>query len=71
MKRYALLVFAMPLSGCGAFGYVACPTIVTYSKADQAALAAELRANTQPHPQTTRQLQDYVGQRDQVRACMK
>ncbi|WP_229315987.1 hypothetical protein [Gluconobacter wancherniae] len=46
-----------------------CPTLVTYSAADQKALATEIRAR--PQSQTIRWLGDYIGLRDQVRACSK
>jgi len=60
-------VIALALTGCTSVRYVPCPTLVTYSKADQAALAAEIRAH--PGPQTVRWIGDYIGLRDQVRAC--
>ena len=63
------LVFALALTGCTSVRYVPCPTLVTYSAADQKALATEIREN--PQPQTVRWLGDYIGLRDQVRACSK
>ncbi|KXV13926.1 hypothetical protein [Gluconobacter oxydans] len=66
MKWIAL---ALALTGCTSVRYVPCPTLVTYSKADQAALAAEIKAR--PQTQTVRWIGDYIGLRDQVRACSK
>lgn len=47
-----------------------CPEIVPYSAADQRALAGEIET----HPdlvQTPRFIGDYIGLRDQVRACWR
>jgi len=63
----ATLVVA--LSACSSVQYVPCPTLVNYSKADQVALAAEIKAA--PKPETVRWIGDYIGLRDQVRACQK
>ncbi|MBS1063452.1 hypothetical protein [Gluconobacter wancherniae] len=63
------LVLALALTGCTSVRYVPCPTLVTYSAADQKALATEIRAR--PQSQTIRWLGDYIGLRDQVRACSK
>ena len=63
------LVLMLALTGCTSVRYVPCPTLVTYSAADQKALATEIRAN--PQPQTVRWIGDYIGLRDQVRACSK
>lgn len=63
------LVLSLALTGCTSVRYVPCPTIVTYSAADQKALATEIRKN--PQPQTVRWIGDYIGLRDQVRACSK
>lgn len=65
--RQLVLVALMGLTGCSPMHYVPCPTLVPYSTADQAALAAEIQAN--PQPQTNRWIGDYIGLRDQVRAC--
>ncbi|MBS1065945.1 hypothetical protein [Gluconobacter kondonii] len=64
--RKSLLLCAV-LTGCTSVRYVPCPTLVTYSKADQTALATEIKAH--PQPQTVRWIEDYIGLRDQVRAC--
>ncbi|MBS1079085.1 hypothetical protein [Gluconobacter kondonii] len=61
------IVLAFTLTGCTSVHYVPCPTLVTYSKADQTALATEIKAH--PQPQTVRWIEDYIGLRDQVRAC--
>jgi len=61
------IVLALALTGCTSVRYVPCPTLVTYSKADQTALATEIKAH--PQPQTVRWIEDYIGLRDQVRAC--
>ncbi|GBR17556.1 hypothetical protein AA105894_1849 [Asaia spathodeae NBRC 105894] len=42
---------------------------MTYSKEDQAALAAEIKAT--PKPETVRWIGNYIGLRDQVRACQE
>ncbi|QQX91356.1 hypothetical protein IGS75_01555 [Gluconobacter sphaericus] len=63
------IVLALALTGCTSVHYVPCPTLVTYSSADQAALATEIKAH--PQPQTVRWIGDYIGLRDQVRACSK
>ncbi|MDF7675088.1 hypothetical protein PT277_05125 [Acetobacteraceae bacterium ESL0709] len=47
-----------------------CPTLVTYSKTDQQTLMTELM-KTSDKPQLVRWLGDYIGLRDQVRACQK
>lgn len=60
---------ALALAGCSSVRYVPCPTIVPYTKVDQAALAAEIKAN--PQPQIVRWIGDYIGLRDQARACKK
>ena len=67
--RRLVLVALMGLTRCSPMHYVPCPTLVPYSTADQAALAAEIQAN--PQPQTIRWIGDYIGLRDQVRACRK
>ncbi|MCW2264168.1 hypothetical protein M2305_000115 [Gluconobacter cerinus] len=63
------LVLALSLTGCTSVRYVPCPTLVTYSAADQKALATEIRAH--PSPQVIRWISDYIGYRDQARACSK
>lgn len=68
MRRAALLL-PLILASCSGIRYVPCPTFVTYSKADQEALTAEIKAN--PNPETVRWIGDYIGLRDQVRACQK
>ncbi len=67
--RRVFLLLPLLLASCSSVRYVPCPTLVTYSKADQAALAAELK--TSPKPETVRWIGDYIGLRDQVRACQK
>ncbi|GAB6854481.1 hypothetical protein [Asaia astilbis] len=67
--RWLALVALLGLSSCSSVQYVPCPVLVTYSKADQAALAAEIKAN--PNPETVRWIGDYIGLRDQVRACQR
>ncbi len=59
----------LALTGCASVRYVPCPTLVTYAAADQKALATEIRTN--PQPETVRWIGDYIGLRDQVRACSK
>lgn len=69
-QRLAIFVLlAVSLSGCTSVKYVPCPVLVTYTKQDQKALGAELQAH--PSPQTIRVVGDYIGLRDQVRACQK
>lgn len=63
------VVLALALTGCTSVRYVPCPTLVTYSATDQQALAGEISAH--PQPQTIRWIGDYIGLRDQVRACSK
>ncbi|GAB6854028.1 hypothetical protein [Asaia astilbis] len=67
--RWIALVSLLGLSSCSSVQYVPCPTLVAYSKADQAALAAEIKAG--PKPETVRWIGDYIGLRDQVRACQR
>lgn len=67
--RWIALIGLLGLSACSSVQYVPCPTLVTYTKADQAALAAEIKAS--PVPETVRWIGDYIGLRDQVRACQK
>lgn len=61
------IVLGLALTSCTSVRYVPCPTIVSYSNADQKALASEIRES--PHPQLVRWIGDYIGLRDQVRAC--
>ena len=61
------IALCLALSGCSSVQYVPCPTIVTYSKEAQAKLMAELLAHEQP--EVVRWVGDYIGLRDQVRAC--
>lgn len=68
MRGIALLSL-LGVSACSSVQYVPCPTLVTYTKTDQAALAAEIKAS--PKPETVRWIGDYIGLRDQVRACQK
>ncbi|GBR46605.1 hypothetical protein GRO01_26830 [Gluconobacter roseus NBRC 3990] len=63
------VILALALTGCTSVRYVPCPTLVTYSTTDQQALASEITAH--PQPQTIRWIGDYIGLRDQVRACSK
>jgi len=67
--RWIALGALLGLSACSSVQYVPCPILVTYSKEDQAALAAEIKAS--PQPETRRWIGDYIGLRDQVRACKK
>lgn len=58
------------LNGCqGCSHSLNCPTLVEYSLNEQKAVAEELSEHNLPH--TTRWLSDYVGLRDQVKACQK
>lgn len=66
----ALIACFLAMAGCSTeVVKPVCPSLVAYTKADQAALAAEVSAADRP--QTARWLSDYVGLRDQVRACQK
>jgi len=69
MRLFKALLLCAALTGCTSVRYVPCPTLVTYSAADQRALAGEITSN--PQPQTIRWIGDYIGLRDQVRACSK
>lgn len=71
LLAYAAILFLgfVFLSGCTSTKYVPCPSLVSYSKQDQKALGVELQAH--PQPQTIRVIGDYIGLRDQVRACQK
>ncbi|MDN7351773.1 hypothetical protein [Acetobacter senegalensis] len=65
----ALALVAPLLSGCESVRYkTVCPTLVTYSLTDQTQLAQELVAAPSA-TMTRRVVRDYVGLRDQVRAC--
>lgn len=58
------------LNGCHSCSQsMTCPTIVHYSLNDQKAVAAELSEHDLPY--TTKWLSDYIGLRDQVKACTK
>lgn len=72
MRRIAALaVLALAVSGCATpVLRPVCPTLKTYSKADQTALKAELDAHPDT-PETHRWIGDYIGTRDQIRACQK
>lgn len=60
-------VALVALSGCTRPVRVLCPSLVTYSAADQSTLSGELASA--PLPMTHRFMRDYGGLRDQVRAC--
>lgn len=62
------VVLGLALTSCTSVQYVPCPTLVSYSNADQKALASEIRKS--PQPQMMRWIGDYIGLRDQVRACL-
>ncbi|ATJ89416.1 hypothetical protein HK16_10680 [Acetobacter senegalensis] len=71
MVLTALALVAPLLSGCESVRYkTVCPTLVTYSLTDQTQLAQELAADPQA-VMTHRVVRDYVGLRDQVRACQE
>ncbi len=61
------IVLGLALTSCTSVRYVPCPTIVSYSNADQKELAREIQGDTQI--QVVRWIGDYMGLRDQVRAC--
>ncbi|MFT8804547.1 MAG: hypothetical protein ABF856_05105 [Acetobacter aceti] len=60
-------VALVALSGCARPVRVLCPSLVTYSAADQSTLSAELASA--PLPMLHRCMRDYDGMRDQARAC--
>lgn len=68
---FVLLLALLPfgLSACDARPTTPCPVLVTYSKADDLALKAELDASKTPV--THRYIRDYGGLRAQVRVCAK
>ena len=61
------VVLGLALTSCTSVRHVPCPTIVSYSNADQKELAREIQGDTQI--QVVRWIGDYIGLRDQVRAC--
>lgn len=61
------IVLGLALTSCTSIRYVACPTLVSYPDADQKELESEIRKS--PQPQLMRWIGDYIGLRDQVRAC--
>lgn len=63
------IVLGLALTSCTSVQYVPCPTLISYSNTDQRELAGEIRND--PHPQVVRWIGDYIGLRDQVRACRK
>lgn len=73
--RWVALVAFLGLSACTPVQHVPCPSLVAYTKEDQAALAAEIKAisklETVNWVEIVRWLGDYIGLRDQVRACLK
>ncbi|KAB8123992.1 hypothetical protein D3W54_07015 [Komagataeibacter medellinensis] len=77
-KKYALWVISalgvlalLAMTGCASRpDRVVCPTLTTYSAADQKALSSELAADPNA-PTLHRAMRDYEGLRDQVRACEK
>lgn len=68
---FMLLLVLLPfgLSACAVRPSTPCPVLVTYSKADDLALKAEL--DTSKTPVTHRYIRDYGGLRAQVRVCAK
>lgn len=71
MALTTLAVVAPLLSGCESVRYkTICPTLVTYSLAEQTQLARELAASPQA-TMTHRVVGDYAGLRDQGRACQE
>lgn len=71
MMLTALALVAPLLSGCESVRYKPiCPTLVTYSLAEQTQLAQELAATPQA-TMTHRVVGDYAGLRDQGRACQE
>ncbi|KXV50580.1 hypothetical protein AD945_01720 [Gluconobacter albidus] len=68
---FVLLLVLLPfgLSACSVRPITPCPVLVTYSKADDLALKAELDASKTPV--THRYIRDYGGLRAQVRVCAK
>ncbi len=63
------LLLCVLLGACAARPAVpVCPVLITYSAADQKALAVELPNDG---PVTQRAMTDYLGLRDAVRACAK
>lgn len=62
------IVLGITLTSCTSARYVPCPTLVSYSAADQKELASEIRKS--PQTQMMRWIGDYIGLRDQVRACL-
>lgn len=61
------IILGLTLTSCTSVRYVPCPTIVSYSNADQKELVREIQGDTQI--QVVRWIGDYIGLRDQVRAC--
>lgn len=61
------IVLGLALTSCNSVRYAPCPTLVSYSNADQKELASEIRDD--PQPQVVRWIGDYIGLRDQIRAC--
>ncbi len=57
----------LTLTSCTSVRYVPCPSLISYSDADQKELAREIQNS--PHSQVVRWIEDYIGLRDQVRAC--
>lgn len=61
------IALAVILTSCTSVHYVPCPTIVAYTNTDQITLEKEINHN--PQPQVIRWIGDYIGLRDQIRAC--
>lgn len=61
------IVLGLVLTSCTSVRPAPCPTLVSYSNDDQKELANEIQNS--PQPQILRWLEDYIGLRDQVRAC--
>lgn len=68
MMRSAAMTLALVLAGCAPRIVTACPPLVEYSPAFQDRLAGELAALPEGAA-TLRAVQDYIGLRDQIRAC--
>ena len=61
------IVLGLALTSCTSAYYAPCPTIVSYSDADQKELARDIQKNSQH--QVVRWIGDYIGLREQIRAC--
>lgn len=68
LKLLALMIGIMWLTGCAGAASRACPSLVDYPPAFQAALADQVEAMPADAP-AARAITDYARLRDQVRAC--